>query len=88
MEFSIPVVYEMWGRVTVQAEDERDLAKKLKSKKFIDEMPIPDDPDYVDDSYKIDTGGINGSDSVTDDFKPGPAINLTTEELKAIDHPT
>ncbi|KEP86490.1 hypothetical protein X278_02800 [Oenococcus oeni IOEB_0205] len=30
MEFSIPVAYEMWGRVNVQAKDERDLAKKLK----------------------------------------------------------
>ena len=88
MEFSIPVVYEMWGRVKVQAKDERDLAKKLKSNNFIDEMPIPDDSGYVEDSYKIDTEGINGSDSITDDGKQGPNINLTDEELNAIDHPT
>ena len=88
MEFSIPVVYEMGGRVNVQAKDERDLAKKLSSKNFITEMPLPDDPSYVDDSYEIDTEGINGSASVTDDFKQGPGINLTDEDLKAIDHPT
>lgn len=88
MEFSIPVAYEMWGRVKVQAKDERDLAKKLRSKNFIAEMPLPDDPDYVEDSYEIDTEGINGTASVTDDGKQGPAINLTDEELKAIDDPT
>lgn len=88
MEFSIPVTYKMWGRVGVQAKDERDLAKKLKSKNFVAEMPLPDDPSYVEDSYEIDTEGINGLASVTDDFKQGPAINLTNEELKAIDDPT
>lgn len=88
MEFSIPVAYEMWGRVKVQAKDERDLAKKLRSKNFIDEMPLPDDPSYVDDSYEIDTEGINGTASVTDDAKQGPVINLTDDELKAIDDPT
>lgn len=88
MEFSIPVAYEMWGRVKVQAKDERDLAKKLSSKNFIDEMPLSDDPSYVEDSYEIDTEGINGSASVTDDFKQGPGINLSDEELKAIDNPT
>lgn len=88
MEFSIPVAYEMWGRVNVQAKDERDLAKKLQSKEFINEMPLPDDPSYVDDSYEIDTEGINGSASVTDDFKQGPDINLPDEDLNAIDHPT
>ena len=88
MEFSIPVAYEMWGRVKVHAKDERDLAKKLSSKNFIDEMPLPDDPSYVEDSYEIDTEGINGMASVTDDVKQGPAVNLTDDELKAIDDPT
>jgi hypothetical protein len=88
MEFSIPVAYEMWGCVNVQAKDERDLAKKLKSKDFINKMPLPDDPSYVEESYEIDTEGINGGLSMTDDFKPGPRINLTDKELKDIDHPT
>lgn len=88
MEFTIPVAYEVWGRVTVDAEDERDLAKKLSSKDFIDDMPLPDEPEYVEDSYQIDTDDINGSASVTDDGKQGPDINLTDEELKAIDQPT
>lgn len=88
MEFSIPVTYKMWSRVGVQAKDERDLAKKLSSKNFIEEMPLSDDPDYVEDSYKIDTDYINGNPSVTEDFKQGPNIHLTDEELKAIGHPT
>lgn len=88
MEFSIPVAYEVWGRVTVNAKDQHDLVKKLRSKNFIADMELPDDPDYVEDSYVIDTEGINGTASVTDDGKQGPAINLTNEELKAIDNPT
>lgn len=88
MEFSIPVVYESWGRVTVEAKDERDLAKKLSSKDFIDDMPLPGEPEYIEDSYRIDTDGVNGSASVTDDGRQGPTINLTDEELKAIDQPT
>lgn len=51
-------------------------------------MPLPNDPDYVEDSYEIDTDGINGNPSVTEDFKQGPNIHLTDEELKAIDDPT
>lgn len=88
MEFSVPVTYEMWGRVSVHAKDERDLAKKLSLKNFIEEMPLSDDPEYVENSYKIDTGYINGNPSVTEDFKQGPNIHLTDEELKAIDNPT
>lgn len=88
MEFTIPVAYEVWGRVTVEAKDERDLAKKLSSKDFIDGIPLPDEPEYIEDSYRIDTDDINGSASVTDDGKQGPDINLTDEELKAIDQPT
>lgn len=88
MKFLIPVTYEMWGRVTVEAMDERDLAKKLSSKNFIDELPLPNNEEYIDDSYRIDTDGVNGSASVTDDGRQGPAINLTDEELKAIDQPT
>ena len=88
MKFSIPVTYEMWGRVTVEAKDERDLAKKLSSKDFIDELPLSENDEYIDDSFRIDTDGINGNISVTDDGRQGPAINLTDEDLKAIDHPT
>lgn len=51
-------------------------------------MPLPDDPGYAEESYEIDTEDINGSASMTDDFKPGPGINLANEDLKAIDHPT
>lgn len=87
-EFSIPVTYETWDCVTVQANDERDLAKKLRSKNFIDEMSLPDDDNYVDDSFKIDTEGINGNVSITDDGKQGPDINLTDEDFNAIDNPT
>lgn len=82
MKFSIPVVYESWGRVTVDAKDERDLAKKLSSKDFINDMLLPSGPEYVEDSYRIDTDGINGSASVIDDGNKDPPLIWLMKNLK------
>lgn len=87
MKFTIPVVYQNWGTVEVEAKNQRDLVKKLKSKEFIDQMPLPDEPSYIDESYKIDTENINGRASKTDDGNQGPEINLTEKELQEIENP-
>lgn len=87
MIFTIPVVYQNWGIVEVEAKNQHDLAKKLKSKDFIDQMPLPDEPSYIDDSYEIDTEGINGRTSETEDGKQGPEINLTVKDLQEIENP-
>lgn len=56
--YRVPVIFEAWGLVDVEAKDEKDLIRKLKNKDFVDEMEIPSNWDYVEDSYKIEFEGI------------------------------
>lgn len=53
-EFKVAVTYSNWGIVTVEAKDMDELKEKLKDREFIDEMPLPDEPEYVECSYEID----------------------------------
>lgn len=52
--YSIPVSYEVYGRVEVEAKDKKDLMEKLKDYQFVSDMPLPDHPEYVDGSYEVD----------------------------------
>lgn len=52
--YTVPVVYESWGTVEVEAKDRDDLLMKLKDNDFVDGMSLPIEPEYVDDSYEID----------------------------------
>lgn len=54
MIFKVPVTYEVYGVVEVEAESIDDLMKKLDDTDFVNEMPLPDNPDYVDGTYSID----------------------------------
>lgn len=56
--YKVPVVYQSWGIVEVEAESLDDLKQKLNDPDFIHEMPLPYEPDYVEDSYEIDHDSI------------------------------
>lgn len=56
--FSVPVVFEAYGNVSVMAENEEDLKKKLEDANFVDRLPLPDDWEYIDGSYEVDFEGL------------------------------
>lgn len=51
--FKVPVSYEVYGYVEVEAKDLDDLKEKLNNDEFVSNMPLPDNPEYVDSSYEV-----------------------------------
>lgn len=54
MEYRVPVTYRVFGHVFVEAKDKKDLVKKLKDDRFVSDMPLATDDEYIEDSYEID----------------------------------
>lgn len=54
--FWIPVVYSMYGHVPVKAETEEDAF--FWAENNIDELPLPDDGTYLEESFEVDTDGL------------------------------
>lgn len=54
MEYKVPVTYRVFGHVFVEAKDKKDLVKKLKDDRFVSDMPLATDDEYIEDSYEID----------------------------------
>lgn len=54
MEYKVPVTYRVFGHVFVEAKDKEDLVKKLKDERFVSDMPLATDDEYIEDSYEID----------------------------------
>lgn len=54
MEYKVPVTYRVFGHVFVEAKDKKDLVKKLKDERFVSDMPLATDDEYIEDSYEID----------------------------------
>lgn len=57
MEYRVPVIYRVFGHVFVEAKDKKDLVKKLKDERFVSDMPLAIDSEYIEDSYEIDFEG-------------------------------
>lgn len=53
-KFSIPVTWEVWEKIEVEAETIEDAIKYVKEN--IDIIPLGTEPEYIDGSYKIDDG--------------------------------
>lgn len=53
-KFSIPVTWEVWDKVEVEAETLEDAVRYVREN--IDEIPLGTEPEYIDGSYKIDDG--------------------------------
>lgn len=50
--YVIPVTWESYG--TVQISGVKNLKEAYEvAKKYIDDLPLPDDGEYIDDSFKI-----------------------------------
>lgn len=54
MEYRVPVTYRVFGHVFVEAKDKNELVKKLKDDRFVSDMPLATDDEYIEDSYEID----------------------------------
>ena len=57
MEYRVPVTYRVFGHVFIEAKDKKDLIKKLKDDRFVSDMPLATDDEYIEDSYEIDFDG-------------------------------
>ena len=60
-KFSIPVTWEVWDKIEVEAETIEDAIKYVKEN--IDTIPLGTEPEYIDGSYKIDDGN-NGEATI------------------------
>lgn len=61
--FSIPVTWEVWDRVEVEAETLEEAIRYVKEN--IDIIPLGTEPEYIDGSYKI-YDGENGEATIED----------------------
>lgn len=50
----LPVAYEVYGTVEVTVDSPEDLYEKLSTREYINMLPLPYEPEYVEDSYVVD----------------------------------
>lgn len=60
-KFSIPVTWEVWDKIEVEAETIEEAIKYVKEN--IDTIPLGTEPEYIDGSYKI-YDGENGEATI------------------------
>ena len=56
--FRVGVSYEVYGTVEVEAIDLADLKKRLKDEDFVHDMDLPEEPEYMDETYVVDLDRI------------------------------
>ncbi len=54
--WSIPVTWEMCGRVEIEAETKEEAIEIFKD--VMQELPLPEESYYVDDSFELSTDNI------------------------------
>lgn len=59
--YYIPVTWQVWDKVKIEATSLKEAIKYVKE--HIDEIPLGTEPEYIDGSYKIDDGN-NGEATV------------------------
>ena len=62
-KFSIPVAWEVWDKIEVEAETIEEAIQYVKDN--LDTIPLGTDPEYIDGSYRIDDGD-NGEATIED----------------------
>lgn len=50
--FKIPVNYSVWGIIEVSAETLENAVKYSRAN--INELPLPEKPEYIEDSYEVE----------------------------------
>ena len=63
--YRVPVTYTSWGYSDLKAKNEEDLLNKLQSNDLAD-VPLPADPEYVDDSLEVDFGALDTDNIIAD----------------------
>lgn len=51
---SVPVTYQMFGRTEIIVDSLEKAVDKLNDEDYLDEMKLPDEPEYVEASYEVD----------------------------------
>lgn len=59
-KFSIPVTWEVWDKIEVEAETIEEAIQYVKDN--LDTIPLGSEPEYIDGSYKIEDGNNGESD--------------------------
>ena len=60
-KFSIPVVWQVWDKIDIEAETIEEAIQYTKEN--LDILPLGTEPEYIDGSYQIDDGQ-NGQASI------------------------
>lgn len=55
----VPVSYIKAGDVEMEFESVEDMRLKLNDPEFLDQMPLPDEAEYVDASFEVDTESLD-----------------------------
>jgi len=71
----VPVVYQMWGRVEVEHKDDVDLMQKLQDPMFVENMPLPEEAGYLEESYEIDFEGLEEIDEEKQEYTGYTTVN-------------
>lgn len=50
----VPVEYTVFNEVELRFDSVEEMKKALSDKEFIADMPLGDNPQYAEDSYRID----------------------------------
>lgn len=53
-QFKVPVVWQSWGVITIEAASKEEAEQLLNDKHYLDELPIPIDSEYIENSYEVD----------------------------------
>lgn len=61
-KYRVPVEWVSLGYLDIEANSREDLRKKLNDKDFLDNLPLPTDWDYADDSFKVSDYGLEDED--------------------------
>lgn len=59
-KFSIPVTWEVWDKIEVEAETIEEAIQYVKDN--LDTIPLGSESEYIDGSYKIEDGNNGESD--------------------------
>lgn len=58
---SVPVTFQAYGRIELEFDSVADMNQKLTNKAFVDDLALPSDWDYVDESFEIDFEGLENN---------------------------
>jgi len=66
IEVKVPVTYEVADEVSITVDSLEELEKLLDDHNYVDQMPLGDDPQYLDGSYEVNREIL---DCYIEDFK-------------------